>query len=109
MKKLLIYLIGALMLGATWPALAGPDFQAIEQARVAQRANLAAQTLDTGKIGPVTGGPLKCPPDALVLPLDHGLRAQTTPGENRLRKARYEAQVNACADAAKRMPNSSGA
>ena len=36
------------------------------------------------------------PPDPLVLPLDHGPRAQTTPGENRMRKARYEAQVKAC-------------
>jgi hypothetical protein len=35
------------------------------------------------------------------LQLDHGPRAQTTPYLNQLRKARYEAEVKACKDAAK--------
>ena len=39
MKKLLISLIDALALGATLPARAGPDWQAIEQARKAKQAS----------------------------------------------------------------------
>ena len=35
MNKLIYPLAGALMLGATLPVLAGPDFQAIEQGRKA--------------------------------------------------------------------------
>lgn len=42
-----------------------------------------------------------CPPKKLVLPLDHGPRAQTTPYLNQLRKARYEAEVNVCKEATK--------
>jgi len=41
------------------------------------------------------------PTEALVLPLDHGLRAQTTPQQNRLRMERYEAKLKACKNAAK--------
>ena len=36
MKKQLVTLIGALTLGATLPAFAGPDFLAIERARKAR-------------------------------------------------------------------------
>lgn len=97
MKKLLISVVGALTLGAAWPALAGPDFQVIERARMAHQTALKAQRADAGGVENTTGRALKCPPKALVLPLDHGPRPQTTPGENRLRKARYEAQVKACA------------
>jgi len=38
MKKLLIAITGALTLGASLPAFAGVDFQALERARNAQRA-----------------------------------------------------------------------
>lgn len=37
MNKLIYPLAGALMLGATLPVLAGPDFQGIEQGRKAAR------------------------------------------------------------------------
>jgi hypothetical protein len=96
MKKLLISLATTLMLGAAWPAFAGPDFQAIEKARADRQAAAAAQAAGTTRVDSVTGQSVKCPPEPLVLPLDHGPRAQTTPGENRMRKARYEAQVKAC-------------
>jgi hypothetical protein len=92
MKKPLVILIGALTLGAALPALAGPDFQVIEQGRKAAQVAAAERRADTlaGKGSP------NCPPPPLVLPLDHGPRALTTPGENRQRRARYEAQLRAC-------------
>ena len=49
--------------------------------------------------GPTAAG--TCPTEALVLPLDHGLRALTTPQQNRLRMERYEAKLKACKNAAK--------
>ncbi len=42
---------------------------------------------------------MECPPPALILPLDHGPRAVTTPYLNKLRKERYEAAVKACKEA----------
>lgn len=71
MKYFFIALIGATTLGTSLSAAAAPD-----QIKV-------------------------CPPKKLVLPLDHGLRAQTTPYLNQLRKARYQAEVNACKEAAR--------
>lgn len=98
MKKLLISLAVALTLGAAWPALAGPDFQVIEKARADRHAAVAAQMATTSRVDRATGQRVNCPPEPLVLPLDHDPRAQTTPGENRVRRARYEAQVKACAN-----------
>ncbi|WP_082321818.1 hypothetical protein [Variovorax paradoxus] len=97
MKKLLISLAAALTLGAAWPAFAGPDFQVIEKARADRQTTVAAQAAST-RVDSATGQRVNCPPEPLVLPLDHGPRAQTTPGENRVRRARYEAQVKACAN-----------
>ena len=71
MKYLLIALVGATTLGFSLSASAAPDQE---------------------KVGP---------PKKLVLQLDHGPRAQTTPYLNQLRKARYEAEVKASKDAAK--------
>lgn len=113
MKKLFITLIGALSLGAALPALAGPDWQAIEAARKAKQATeiarhagsndlqgptaAASSAKDPYAALPPTGaGPQKCPTDALVLPLDHGPRAQTTPYQNQQRRDRYAAQLTAC-------------
>lgn len=102
MKKLFVTIIGALTLGANLPALAGPDFQAIERARMAKQVAQAERQADLRAAqGPARTGSLKCPPEPLVLPLDHGPRAQTTPAENRSRRGRYEAQVAACKEAAK--------
>lgn len=118
MKKLLITLIGALSLGAALPAVAGPDWQAIEAARKAKQATqiarhagpddvqgptaAASSPKDPYAALPPTGaGPQKCPTDALVLPLDHGPRAQTTPYQNQLRRDRYAAQLTACKQSTK--------
>lgn len=91
MNKLIYSLAGALMLSITLPVLAGPDFQVIEQARKARQEAEARRTEDTAaKAG------LRCPPQPLILPLDHGPRAQTTPYLNRLRKQRFEAETKAC-------------
>ena len=84
MTKLLISLIGALTLGTTLPASAGPDEQ---EPNEAQR--------------PAPAVSLKCPPDKPVLQFDHGPRAQTTSYQNQRRKERYEAQLKACKDAGK--------
>ena len=94
MKKSFIILIGALTLGVAASALAGPDFQVIEQWRKAAKVAAAERRADTlaGKGAP------NCPPPPLVLPLDHGPRALTTPGENRQRKARHDADLKACKD-----------
>ena len=101
MKKLLITLIGALTLGATLPALAGPDWQAIEHARKAKQAAQEARHGDVYEaMAPTGAGPVKCPPDAPVLQLDHGPRAQTTPYLNQRHKDRYDAQAKACSTAA---------
>lgn len=91
MNKLIYPLAGALMLGATLPVLAGPDFQAIEQGRKAGQEAEATRTRDAAKTG--RGD---CPPQPLILPLDHGPRALTTPYLNQLRKQRFEAEMKAC-------------
>ena len=97
MKKLLISLIGALALGATLPVFAGPDWQAIEHARKAKQASQGDRRGDVYEaLPPTAAGPQKCPPDALVLPLDHGPRAMTTPYQNQLRKDQYAARPQAC-------------
>jgi hypothetical protein len=81
MKKLLISLVTTLTLGAAWPAFAGPDFQVIEKARAARQAAVAAQMANVTRVDSATGQQVNCPPEPLVLPLDHGPRAQTTPGK----------------------------
>ena len=105
MKKTLMTIISALTLGAALPALAGPDWQAIEQARKAKQVAQAERQGDiyaalapdpAGPQGEPQAGSQKCPPDRLMLSLDHGPRAHTTPSRNRARQERYEAQLKAC-------------
>ena len=91
MKRLLVTLATALTLGAALPAFAGPDFQAIEQARKAHRAAQIARDGQTQ--APASTDAKDRPSDALVLPLDHGPRAQTTPWLNKQRVLRAEAQA----------------
>ena len=98
MNKSLITLISALTLGVALPAFAGPDWQAIEQARKAKQATQAARHGDAMSAAGTEG--MTCPPNALVLPLDHGPRAQSTPYLNEKRKARFEAEQKACKEAA---------
>ena len=69
----------ALTLGAAAPALAGPDFQIIEQGRTAKRA------LQTVSPSPAT---LNTSREPLVLPLDHGPRAQTAQRKTQMRLTR---------------------
>jgi hypothetical protein len=92
MKKLITNLAGALALTVVLPAFAGPDWQAIEQARRSKRVQLTqaeqARPADM------------CAAMRLVLPLDHGPRAQTTPYLNEKRKAAFEAELKACKEAA---------
>lgn len=98
MNRPLITFISALTLGSALPAFAGPDWQAIEQARKAKQATQMARH---GDAMPAKGtDAMRCPPDALVLPLDHGPRAQSTPYLNEKRKARFEAEQKACKEAA---------
>lgn len=91
-KKLITKLIGTIALSAALPALAGPDWQAIEQAR----KNASGQASKMEKAAPED----KCAERRLVLPLDHGPRAQTTPYLNRQRKEAFEAEMKACKEAA---------
>lgn len=95
MKKLLISLIGAVTLGATLPALAGPDWQAIERARKAkQEAAIARHGAPSVAAGPTAAG--RCPTEPPKALLDHGPRAVATPYQNQRRQERYEAALKAC-------------
>ena len=91
MKNLVVSLIGALTVGAALPAFAGPDFQAIEHARKAHREAQLARHGATE--APASAVQKDQPSHALVLPLDHGPRAQTTPWLNKQRVLRAEAQA----------------
>ncbi|TXH86058.1 MAG: hypothetical protein E6Q71_07220 [Pseudomonas sp.] len=98
MNKLLITLIGVATMAATLPALAGIDQQAVYQAdETIRTASQPNPGMSQEAIKPSPGRAGMCPPDVPVLHLDHGPRAQTSPYINRLRWARYEAQVKACA------------
>ena len=76
----------------------GPDWPAIEPARKAKQATQQAHHGDA--MAAKGADAMTCPPDALVLPLDHGPRAQSTPYLNEKRKARFEAEQKACKEAA---------
>ena len=84
MKKMCIALFGALGIAASLPAAAGPDWQAIEQARKAKQSEdvtQVAQAAETTK--------------KFVLPLDHGPRSETTPWLNQQRMQRFAAKAAA--------------
>ena len=102
MKTLLISVTAALTLGAVWPSFAKPDFQAIERARrVQQAAQGEFQGASYQVAPPAAAASLKCPPDKLELAIDRGPRALIPSPQNRLRWERYEAQVEACKEAAR--------
>lgn len=88
MKLLPNTVAGLFALGATLPVFAGPDWSAIEQARKNQRSQMS----ETSKRSPVQ----VCTSKSVVLPLDHGPRAQTTPYANELRRQRVLPELNAC-------------
>lgn len=96
MKRLFTTLISVVACGAALPAFAGPDWQAIEQARKHKQAQVA----QTDRLP----APEACAAKRLVLPLDHGPRAQTTPYLNEQRKRRFEAELKACREAASTAP-----
>lgn len=99
MNKTLITVTGALILGVTLPALAGPDWPTIERARKQKQTQAAQPKL--ASMG-ASAAPLatKCPPRRPVLLVDHGPRATGTPAQNRARLQRYEEQLKACQRAA---------
>jgi hypothetical protein len=90
----------ALVASLSLPVFAGPDLWLIEKGRSA----LQAEAQRSGSDSKDAAG---CPPDRLVLPLDHGPRAQTTPYLNERRKQRYEEQLRNCESA--RIPAAPGA
>lgn len=92
MKMLFTTLIGAVALSVALPAFAGPDWQVIEQARKNKRAQVARMEMLTPEE--------KCAGRRLVLPLDHGPRAQSTPYLNEKRREGFEAELRACKEAA---------
>lgn len=98
MKTLLVTLIGAFALGASLPAVAGPDWAVIERARIEKQQAALAKAAQGGMAGPSAKSP-GCPPPSLVLPTAHGPRAVTAPVANEMRKARHEARVKACLEA----------
>lgn len=95
MKRLLISMIGAVTLGATLPALAGPDWQTIEKARKAKQDTAIARHGDPYEAaGPTAAG--RCPTEPPKTLLDHGPRAVATLYQNQQRQERYEAALKAC-------------
>jgi hypothetical protein len=82
------------------PTFAGPDFAAIEQAR---KARHAAQLVAAAE--PATMRVDRECAARLVLPLDHGPRAVTTPYLNEKRKTRFEAQQRECEQARQAQPS----
>lgn len=81
MKQAVVWAFAAISALASLPAVAGPDWQLLEQARKANQAE-AQEQLREGR------------PRRLALPLDHGPRAQTTPwlNQQRLKQAEKEAR-----------------
>ena len=55
MKKSLITLIGAIALGVTLPALAGPDWQVIEHSRLIKQAEKKAATAVSNPVAQPAG------------------------------------------------------
>lgn len=95
MNKLIYPLAGALMLGATLPVLAGlAALLDSLKVRAGQEEAEATRTRDAAEAAKTGRG--DCPPQPLILPLDHGPRALTTPYLNQLRKQRFEAEMKAC-------------
>ena len=90
MNKPLATIVSALALSMALPALAGPDFQAIEHARQVKRARSGQLT-----------APGDCRSLKSAMPLDHGPRAQTAP-PNGKRKERLEALKRGCGDNARK-------
>ena len=89
MKNSLLAIVGALTIAATLPAVAGPDWQVIEQARKAKTIQAEhRREANQASSAPRAGVDCQSP---LVLPLDHGPRAQSTPYENERRRARHSA------------------
>lgn len=101
MNKLFIALIGAVTLGIASPTWAGPDWQIIEKARKDKQAMQIERHGDPYETQGPTAAVKKGCPGPLVLPLDHGPRAQTTPWQNQRLKERHDAQLKACQEAAK--------
>lgn len=101
MKKTFIILIGSFTLAAALPALAGPDWQLIEQARQARQASAPVEISRTVSASGASAAPGDCPAERLVLPLDHGPRAQATPYQDQVRKQQHEEKLKACGGAAK--------
>ncbi|CDG83140.1 hypothetical protein [Janthinobacterium agaricidamnosum] len=95
MKNLAIALLGASTIGITVPALAGPDWQVIDHARVAKAEHLQQQAHEQPQ---AVSTACREASKKLVLPLDHGPHAQATPwlNQQRLRQAE-EARAKACA------------
>lgn len=93
MNKVLITLIGAVVLGATAPAMAAQD---IFQLQATDRVHMAKRERNAAFVG--TSAPERCTAQ-LFLPLDHGPRATSTPYLNQLRKDRFAAEAKVCREA----------
>lgn len=87
MRRLILTLGSTGVLTVASPVIAGPDFHMIDQARTAHQARAQMQQ--------------NCETKRLVLPVDHGPRAQTTPYLNKLRTERFHAEMTACRAAPK--------
>lgn len=81
MRQAVVWAFVVVSAGMSLPAVAGPDWQLLEQARKANRAEAQEQVRQ--------GAPRR-----LALLLDHGPRAQTTPwlNQQRIKRAEEEAR-----------------
>ena len=96
MKMALVTSIAIIALAGALPAIGGPDWQMIEEARTAKRAEQQAQHDAAVAAGASSGG---CRAEHQVLPLDHGPRAQATPHQNQQSAARDAEEMQSCEEA----------
>jgi hypothetical protein len=90
MHKHVMALAAALAFG-----IAGPVPAADPQTADKTTQEKTASPAQSGSAAQPSSAP-RCPVEPLVLPLDHGPRAQSTPYLIRLRTERHQAQVKAC-------------
>jgi hypothetical protein len=96
MNKHVMALAAALVFGITGPVLAASDSQTVD--KTSQEKTVAPER--PGEAARPSPG-ARCPVEPLVLLLDHGPRALSTPHLNRMRTERHEAQVKPCAGVGK--------
>ena len=94
MTNFRITAVGAMLLSCALSAFAGPDWPTLEHAR-----KVMSESEQQRQGGHVPAPAVDCDRQTPRLLPDHGPRAQTTPYLNQARRARFEAEMQACRNA----------